>query len=99
MSADKMLMKIRLTPTPIIPMRNDGDIDITSAVAISLRNAGTATVNLWNGMWTLDSKEVLSMDVTEIGGWLDLLNIPVSFDTGTGSEKLLQIIILKATLC
>lgn len=91
---------IRLIPTPQVPIVVDGDIDIVSAAAIVLRNAGTATVNLWNGMYTLDSKETISLNVTtEMGGWLDLLNIPVTFDTSTGAVQKLQVLIIKATPC
>lgn len=97
MSAETTL--IRLIPTPVVPMAADGDIDIKSAAAVVLRNAGTATVNLWGGMYTLDSKETLSLNVTEFGGYLDLLNIPVTFDTSTGAVKKLQIVLLKASRC
>ncbi len=95
------LNNIRLTPTPVVPIIIDGDIDVKTAAAIVLRNAGTATVNLWGGMYTLDSKETLSFNITEIGGWLDLLNIPVTFDTTTGAVKKLQVVLLKAsqTIC
>lgn len=80
---------------PLAPISADGPLDISELSAIILRNAGTATVNLFNGLYTLDPKETLSLNVTEKGGFFNLESIPVSFDTGTGSTKTLQIIAMK----
>lgn len=85
----------RLLPSALTPMVVDGDIDIQEIAAVILRNAGTATVNIWNGSYTLDSKETLALNVTEEFSALDLNNIPISFDTSTGVIQKLQIIVLK----
>ena len=81
-------------------MTSDGTIDQTGLAAIQLRNAGTATVNLWAGsMYTLDSKETLSLNVTEAGGVLDFEKVQVAFDTSSGATKSLQILLLKYIDC
>lgn len=82
-------------PSALTPLMADGYIDQKDVFAIIMRNAGDATVNIWNGLYTLDSKETLSLNVTEDFTSMDLLNIPVTFDTSTGTVKKLQIIILK----
>jgi hypothetical protein len=83
---------------PVAPIYADGALDISELSGIIFRNAGTATVNLFNGLYTLDPKETLSLNVTEKGGFFNLDSIPVTFDTGTGSAKLLQIIAMKQNL-
>lgn len=88
-----------LLPSPLAPMVNDGEINQSRIAAVILRNAGTATVELWNGLYTLDPKETLSLNVTEWNAELDLATIPVRFNTGTGGVKRLEIILLKATYC
>lgn len=95
------MIKQILRPVPLAPITNNGKITpITDAVAIILRNAGDATVNLWGGSYTLDSKETLSLNVTtEDDGIIQAVEIPVNFDTTTGSVKRLQILILKAHNC
>lgn len=85
----------KLLPSGLPPIVVDGDIDIKGLSAIILRNAGTATVNLWNGLYTLDSKETISFNVVEEHTVLDILNVPVKFDTSSGPIKKLQIIVLK----
>lgn len=85
----------KILPSPLPPVSTTSNIDLKDIVAVILRNAGTATVNLWNGLYTLDSKETLSLNVTEDNGYIDLLNIPVAFDTSTGSVQKLQILVLK----
>jgi hypothetical protein len=87
-------MTKKLTASAIAPMTNDGTIDQAPVGAVMLRNAGTATVNLWNGLYTLDPKETLSLNVTEDDADLTI-QIPVTFDTATGSVKNLQIILIK----
>lgn len=67
--------------------------------AIILRNAGTATVELWNGGYTLDSKETVSINVTQDDSTLDFVNVPVTFDTSTGAVKKLQIIYVRSSPC
>lgn len=67
--------------------------------AVILRNAGTATVNLWNGGYTLDPKETVSFNVTQDDTTLDFVNVPVTFDTSTGAVKSLQIIYIKSSPC
>lgn len=81
-------------------MLADGDINLSGLSAIVFRNAGTATVNLWYGAYTLDPKETLSLNVTTEGvDSLDLLNVPVTFDVSSGTVKKLQIVTLKSSLC
>lgn len=92
-------MKIRLLPVPQVPLTVDGNINFANVSGVILRNAGTATVNLWNGLYTLDSKETLAVNVTEDNADMDLKNIPVTFDTGTGVVQMLQIILLKSNEC
>ena len=67
--------------------------------AIILRNAGTATVNLWNGAYTLDSKETISFNVTQDDATLDFTKVPVTFDTSTGAEQKLQIVYIMSSPC
>lgn len=88
-------MSVKLIPTALSPMEQDGYIDQKDVAAIILRNAGTATVNLFLGAYTLDSKETLSINVTEMEGLIDLSSIPVVFDTSSGLAKKLQILILR----
>lgn len=86
-------------PSALAPMTVNGYIDVPNVDAVILRNAGTATVQLWNGAYTLDSKETLSINVTEFVAELQLQQIPVMFDTGSGSEQKLQILIVKSVTC
>lgn len=87
-----------LVPSALAPMVEDGEINQTNVAAIVLRNAGTATVELFYGMYQLDSKETITFNVTELYASLDL-KIPVKFDTSTGAAKELQIVLLKASNC
>lgn len=87
----------KVIPSALSIMSADSDIDLYDIAGIILRNAGTATVNLWHGLYTLDSKETLSLNVTEFNAFMNLQNVPVSFDTTTGDVKKLQIVILKAS--
>lgn len=87
-----------ILPVSYPPITEDGFIDVNDIVAIQLRNAGTATVLLFNGRYTLDTKETLSVNVTEDGNaTVDLSNppLPVQFDTGTGVEKRLEYFVLR----
>lgn len=92
-------LKLKMRPSAVTPKVEDGDVSFENVVAVVLRNAGTATVNLWNGAYTLDSKETLSLNVTEDDAIMDLINIPVTFDTSTGAVKKLQIVLLKSSYC
>jgi hypothetical protein len=93
-------VKRKLRPVSLAPITQPGKITpITGAAAIIFRNAGSATVNLWGGSYTLDSKETLSLNVTEDFGTLDATEIPISFDTGTGPVQRLQILILVPSNC
>jgi hypothetical protein len=76
----------------VIPTIRDAD-------AIILRNGGTATVNLWYGLYTLAPGETISFNVTVVHSKLELVDVPVNFDTSTGSVKLLQIITIKSANC
>lgn len=92
-------MKMTVTPNGVAPIVTDGPIQYSNIVAISLRNAGTATVHLWNGSWTLAPKETVSFNVLENGVMIDTGSIPVTFDTSTGAEKKLQIITVPVKAC
>jgi len=92
-------LKLKLRPAAQTPLVADGEVNFTDVAAVIFRNAGDATVNIWNGMYTLDSKETVSLNVTELNATMDLINIPVTFDTSTGTVKKLQIILLKASYC
>lgn len=98
MSAAQTNKKV-LFPSALAPMVTDGFIDQPNVEAVILRNAGTATVQLWNGAYTLDSKETLSINVTEFVANLQLQHIPVMFDTSSGTVKKLQIVIIKSVTC
>lgn len=91
----------RLRPSAIASITEAGTLELKTLSAIVLRNAGTATVSLWNGLYTLDSKETLSFNVTEEMSTLDVEGVPVAFDTSTGAVQKLQIIVIKkeSTLC
>ena len=88
-----------MSPSAITSLVEDGDIDHIDTEAVMFRNAGTATVEMWNGLWTLDPKETLSLNVTNEGTTLDLNNIPVKFDTSSGGVKKLQILLIKSKIC
>lgn len=81
-----------VTTNGVIPSINDAD-------AIILRNGGTATVKLYYDMYTLAPGETISFNVTIDNAKLDLTDVPVNFDTSTGSTQLLQIITIKSALC
>lgn len=90
-----MSEKTKIIVSAQAPIVKPGDIDLKDVVAVIFRNAGDATVNLWGGMYTLDSKETLSLNVTEDWASIDLLNIPISFDTSTGAVQKLQWVVMK----
>jgi len=89
-----------LRPVALAPITQAGEVPaILDASAVIFRNAGSATVNLWNGAYTLDSKETVSFNVCEEQSALVLQNIPVSFDSATGEVYKLQIIVIKSENC
>jgi hypothetical protein len=86
-----LLKRVIFSPGFYSPVVANGVLpDIRNAAAINLRNAGTATVNLQNGLWTLAPGETISWNVHD-GNTIDFTQINVSFDTSTGSVKSLQI--------
>lgn len=95
------LERSTIVPVAYPPITEAGQIDLKDIVAIQLRNAGTATVLLFSGaagMYTLDSKETLSINVTEDGiATLNLSNPPiqVKFDTGSGVIQRLEYFVLR----
>jgi len=92
------LERSKIVPVSYPPVTQPGTIDLKDIVAIQFRNGGTATVLLWNDRYRLDSKETLSLNVTEDGiAILDLTNPPidVSFDTGSGAVQRLEYIVLR----
>lgn len=72
---------------------------IRNADAIILRNAGTATINLWYGLYTLAPGETVSFNATVIDCKVELVDCMVTFDTATGSIQLLQIVTIKSANC
>lgn len=69
--------------------------DLFSIVGIIFRNAGDNTVQINNGRWTLDSKETLSINVTEPGGVMDITGWIITFDAdGPTNTSKLQVIIV-----
>lgn len=89
-----------LRPTPLAPVTLDGKVpDQRGVAAIIFRNAGTATVELWKGLYTLDAKETLSLNVTEPNAVMDITDMEVYFDTTTGAVKKLQIVVLRPANC
>lgn len=85
-----------LNPVFLTPMYEDGEINQKGIQTISLRNAGTATVNIQMGMWTLAPGETLHISVVDNIDSLDFSVIQISFDVTLGSEKKLQILILRS---
>lgn len=86
-----LLKRVIFSPGFYPPVIANGVLpDIRNASAINLRNAGTATVNLKNGLWTLAPGETISWNVHD-GNGIDFTQIDVSFDTTTGSVQSLQI--------
>lgn len=85
-------------PEPSVTL--NGNIPtIKDADAIILRNGGSATVNLFYGLYTLAPGETVSFNVTLDDATMDLVDVPVKFDTSTGSVQLLQIITIKSSPC
>jgi len=72
---------------------------IRDADAIILRNAGTATVNLFYGLYTLAPGETVSFNATVKDCQIELVDVPVKFDTATGSDQNLQILTIKSSDC
>lgn len=90
---------VKIVASPYPSKTANGDLTIKDVVAVVFKNAGTATVNLWDGQYTLDPKETVALNVTENGLEMELLAIPVKFDTSTGSVQKLQILALKKIAC
>lgn len=91
-------MSAILRPVALLPVTDTNSIVENDIAAIILRNAGTATVKLFSGLYTLDSKETLSLNVTEPGATMDVV-IDVLFDTSSGAGKRLEIIIFRKQNC
>lgn len=82
------------------PITVDGAIQpLYDVDAIVLRNAGTATVKLWGGQYTLCPKETISFNVTLDDATLNFTDVLVTFDTSTGSVQKLEIITVKTSPC
>lgn len=77
------------------PLYNDGQIDQRNLQAITLRNAGSATVSLQNGMYTLSPGESVSLSAIDNADELVVDMMMVSFDTATGPVKKLEILTLR----
>lgn len=81
-----------VTANGVIPSIKDAD-------AIILRNGGTATVELFYGLYTLAPKETISFNITLDDATMNMDDVPVKFNTSTGTTQLLQIISIKSALC
>lgn len=94
-----MSKKIKLKPVFLAPVIANGKLpEFGKVAAISFRNGGDSTVNLAGGRWTLDSKETLSINVTEDDdAALEVQDISVTF--AGGSTNLLQILVLMDANC
>lgn len=86
--------KRKLRPVFVAPVTTNGKLpEFKGVAAISLRNGGDSTVSLANGRWTLDSKETLSLNVTEDDdATMEIQDINVTFSGG--STDLLQILVI-----
>ena len=80
------------------PMTDDGTIDQSELQAITLRNAGTATVNLQNGMYTLSPGETLNIAAVQNADSLFISQLFVRFDTSTGPTKKLELLTLRSSV-
>ena len=95
-----MKKKIIIFPFGIAPITDDKVLNpLPDVTAIIFRNAGTATVSLFNGLYTLDPKETVSFNSADQKPTIELENIQISFDTGTGSVKKLEIVTLRKKHC
>lgn len=91
-------VKLRLRPVFLAPVTHPGTIpDLEGIAAVIFRNAGDSTVSLGGNAYTLDSKETLSLNVTEDDSTMDVFQVPVAFTGGTTNK--LEIILLKAADC
>lgn len=82
-------LKLKLQATPLAPMVANGYIpDIRNVAAIIFQNTGTTNAVLFNGAYTvLANGGVLTLNVTELGGSLDVLQLNVMF-SGVGTNRL-----------
>lgn len=86
----------KLVPWAIPTVTEPGFINQTGLFAVIMKNAGTSTVELFNGLYTLDPKETISLNSVQSGYQVDLNRIDVKFDTTAGSDNKLQILALVA---
>ena len=87
-------------PFPEVTITANGTIPpLYSLDAVILRNAGTATVDLWGGAYTLSPGETISFNVTLDDAILNFTDVLVTFDTSTGVTQKLQIITVKSSPC
>lgn len=90
-----VILKTKLRPTTMQPMTANGYIpDMAGIAAIQFQNAGDSTVRLFNGMYTLfPNGGILSLNVTEDMGSMDVLQLDVEFTGGTTNR--LEIVTLR----
>lgn len=88
-------LKIKLRPTTMAPMTANGYIpDMPNIAAIQFQNVGDSTVRLFHGTYTvLPNGGILSLNVTEDFGNMDILQLDVQFTGGTTNR--LEIITLR----
>ena len=82
-------LNLKLIATPLAPMTaNDIIPDIRNCAAVIFQNVGTTNAVLFNGAYTvLANGGVLTLNVTELGGSLDVLQLSVMF-SGAGTNRL-----------
>lgn len=94
-----MKKKFTLLAGFLPPITSDTVFDERHLQAITFRNGGTATVSLGNGFYTLDPKETISFSAVDNNDELVFTQWSIKFDTSTGSDKLLQMTVLRAQEC
>lgn len=94
-----MKKKIVLLAGFLPPIESNTVFDERNLQAITFRNAGTATVSLGNGFYTLDPKETISFSAVDNNDELVFNQWSIKFDTTTGPVKLLQMTVLRAQEC
>lgn len=90
----------RQFPSAAAPISDNGEfVNFDEVDAIALQNAGTSTVKLWDGLWTIFPQTSLTLNVTKDLATMDTKNIRVTFDTTTGATNRLEILLIKSENC
>lgn len=88
-------LKMKLRPTAMQPVTQDTVIpDMPGIAAVQFQNVGDSTVRLFHGLYTvLPNGGILSLNVTEDFGSMDVFQLDVKFIGGTTNR--LEIITLR----